>query len=144
MIGAIDPGANGALVILHSSDVFTFVDYKAKGIRGYIEALKDYPLQLLGIELVHSMPNQGVASTFSFGQRFGELIGIAEALDIPYELVQPRQWQKHLGLSKATKQEIADAILQIYPNAELLGKRKGLLDGRSDALGILHYIKEKL
>lgn len=139
----IDIGAKGALCILDTSNSNTsicFVDYSKVGLNGYINALKNLQTDNIIVELVHSMPKQGVASMFSFGQRFGEVIGILTALNKNYILVTPQKWQKELNLMpKATKKQIASTILDIYPQANLLGNRGGLLDGRSDALALAHY-----
>jgi hypothetical protein len=46
------------------------------------------------LEKVHSMPGQGVSSTFTFGENFGTLKGVLRALRIPTVLVNPKEWQK--------------------------------------------------
>lgn len=139
----IDPGANGAISVFDGNNIY-FRDYKTKGLYSYIEILKEYPPDLCSVEKVHAMPGQGVSSTFSFGQRLGEIEGMLMTLNVPYQLVLPRVWQKSLGLNpKATKKDIASVLLKMYPQAELYGSRGGLADGRSDALGLLHYTRTK-
>lgn len=141
----IDVGRKGAMCILKDTSI-EFIDY---ALLEYIVALKDLqklPNSLvIGIELVHSMPRQGVKSMFSFGQRLGELIGIMNALDLDYTLVPPRTWQKLLLPKdiKSSKEAIAEATLKLYPNANLYSKRGSLKDGRADALGITHFLKNK-
>ena len=54
----------------------------------------------------------------------------------------PKIWQKYVRVTvkgKAIKKEVAKIAQGLYPNAELHGKRGGLLDGRADALMIAHY-----
>ena len=46
------------------------------------------------LENVHSMPKQGVASSFCFGEGKGMWEGILAALEIPMELVSPQRWKK--------------------------------------------------
>ena len=65
--------------------------------------------------------------------------------------VTPKVWQKYIGVTakgKAIKKQVAKIAQYLYPQAELHGKRGGLLDGRSDALMIayygLHNLKEKV
>jgi crossover junction endodeoxyribonuclease RuvC len=48
------------------------------------------------LEKVHSMPKQGVASTFTFAAGWGLIRGILTGLCIPYQLVTPQAWQKEL------------------------------------------------
>lgn len=50
------------------------------------------------IEKVHSMPSQGVSSTFKFGQNYGFLRGCLVSLQIPFDEVTPQKWQKEFGL----------------------------------------------
>lgn len=49
------------------------------------------------LEQVRSMPGQGVASMFTFGQNYGLLKGILAAKYIPYIEVRPNIWQKVLN-----------------------------------------------
>ena len=57
------------------------------------------------IERVHSMPGQGVASTFKFGQGYGGLRMALIAAGIPFEEVSPRSWQKYLNVTSRDKME---------------------------------------
>lgn len=142
MYAAIDPGSNGALVI--ETSPLTFIDFKSQNLQGYIHALKSNKVDLCIVEKVHSMPKQGVSSTFSFGQRLGEIEGILQALEIPYIMVSPQVWQKAIGIpAKADKKTIANTLIKLYPSASIYGAKGGLLDGRSDALGLLHYAHTK-
>jgi Holliday junction resolvasome RuvABC endonuclease subunit len=49
------------------------------------------------IERVHSMPRQGVASSFKFGMSYGALRMAIVATGIPFEDVTPQKWMKALG-----------------------------------------------
>lgn len=51
------------------------------------------------IEGVHSMPGQGVASMFRFGQALGQVEGIVGAHFIPYFKIAPSVWKGQLALS---------------------------------------------
>ena len=95
------------------------------------------------------MPGQGVTSMFSFGQRFGELIGLCVAMQIPIYLIQPKQWQSTLAikdkdkLTKANrKKAIAQAVSLIYPSAYsvMYTVRGAIKDGVTDAIGIAHHL----
>ena len=50
------------------------------------------------MENVHAFPGQGVVSAFSFGENFGFWKGLLAAHDIRVEYVEPRVWQKSLGV----------------------------------------------
>ncbi|MBS9782733.1 MAG: hypothetical protein KGV43_02905 [Arcobacter sp.] len=139
-------GKKGAMSIIDKSG--TILSSTPFDLREYIVILsrlkQENTPMMVGIEKVSSMPKQGVKSMFSFGQRLGELEGMCKSLYIPYELVPPQQWQKVCKIKpKSTKQDIANQILNLYPNASLKGKRGGLLDGVSDSIGLAHYIRLK-
>ena len=46
------------------------------------------------VESVHSMPKQGVASTFKFGKGYGEILGILTALGVEIHEPTPQAWKK--------------------------------------------------
>ena len=142
-----DPGKNGAMCIL-ADEKISFRDFDLQLYIHTIENIKNNTPQYLPmracIESVHAMPGQGVSSCFTFGQRLGELEGMLMTLGIPYELVPPRNWQKACGIQpKSDKKAIANVLSKLYPQASLYGTKGGLLDGRSDALGLAHYLRLK-
>lgn len=141
----IDPGANGALCILHEDNRTIFVDFKQDGLKGYIDILSSLEnIQRIGLEKVGSMPGQGVKSMFSFGQRLGELEGMLQTLHLGYIMTRPAEWQKSCGVKpKSGKKGIYEVVSKIYPNAELNGTRGGIKDGRCDSLGIAHNSRIK-
>jgi crossover junction endodeoxyribonuclease RuvC len=136
----IDPGKNGAMCLLDNENL-EFIDFDLKEYIAKLSKLSDIRAC---IESVHAMPGQGVSSCFTFGQRLGELEGILMTLQIPYELVPPKTWQKACGIQpKSDKKTIANVITKLYPTADIYGSRGGLKDGRSDALGLAHYLRLK-
>lgn len=95
------------------------------------------------IEDVHSMPGQGVASSFKFGRGFGNLEALVIALRYKLIYVRPQVWQKALGLlskkgeSKTQhKNRIKAFAQQRYPDIKVTL-------ATADALAILEYAKEK-
>lgn len=138
MIVGIDVGKNGCLCILDKQPIF--IDFKTKGLRGYIDILQPLDITLVAVEQVGAMRGQGVVSMFSFGENYGLIQGMLQTLSIPYILVRPQLWRKTLNIpSKADKKDIASIISKIYPKVSLYGTRGGLLDGRSDSLCLAHY-----
>jgi len=56
------------------------------------------------LESVHSMPAQGVSSSFTFGEGYGKLQMALLAMKIPFTKVSPQKWQKEMGcMSKGDK-----------------------------------------
>ncbi|AFY60102.1 holliday junction resolvasome, endonuclease subunit [Synechococcus sp. PCC 6312] len=104
--------------------------------------LKSASPGLLVIEKVHSMPGQGVSSTFKFGQGYGAILGIAAALSIPTELVTPQAWKKTVLAGTAKDKDAAiDYCRRMFPQVSLLpGPRcRKPHDGLADSLCILEY-----
>ena len=72
------------------------------------------------IESVHSMPKQGVSSTFTFGRNYGFLRGCLCALEIPYHEVTPQKWQKALEcLSHGDKNVTKARAQQLFPKLKI-------------------------
>ena len=151
----IDPGASGAIALITQTEVKA-LEFSSATLHGYREQIiewnQEYEIQGAGLEKVHAMPGQGVTSMFSFGQRYGELIGLAVALQLPITLVTPKEWQSLLKIKttdKLTKpqrkKEIAKAVSLLFPQAYSLitGSKGGIKDGVSDAISIAYYIKNK-
>lgn len=142
----IDPGLHGAIAVLDEEGVlvaltdFQIIEHnKLKWIDGnwlqgwFIEHVQ-YKTAHAVIEHVHSMPSQGVASSFQFGVGFGSLLGVVQARHIPLTLVRSTQWKRDMGLvgkdQDGKKQALSRARL-LWPTAELhLAKH----DGRAEAL----------
>lgn len=148
----IDVGAKGALCLIKNNKVEYLIPFKT--INSYIPLLqrfKNIKDINVYVEEVHSMPNQGVKSMFSFGQRFGEIIGCLETLGIKYNLVLPQQWQKQFfikeGINKNkdnTKEQIADIIYNkfLYLSSKLIKRTGRINTDLTDAIAIAYtYMK---
>ena len=153
----IDPGANGAIAILDSKnpDSVALLDLKKttiNNIHNWLHSQLRFRGSEIWVEDIHSMYGMSAKSNFSFGRNLGSILAITELLKgIPPKTVTPKVWQKYVGVTakgKAIKKQVAKIAQYLYPEAELHGKRGGLLDGRSDALMIayygLHNLKEKV
>lgn len=91
------------------------------------------------IELVHSMPKQGVASSFTFGDGYGTIKGILIGLQIPYDFVRPQAWQKFFGISNKGGESKKQSVLKAkryFPTVEF-----GNHHGMSDALLIAEWAR---
>lgn len=95
------------------------------------------------LEKAHSMPKQGVVSTFKTGEGFGIWKGILAALRCSYEIVDTKTWQTRVmtgvtGLDPKTKS--VTRCRRLFPKLPLSREgRKAILDGRSDAALIAYY-----
>lgn len=147
----IDPGATGAVCSLSSDGEVKFLDCPVIKISGKTRpnatlmaaGLKEFVTfnTHLIIENVHSMPKQGVASTFSFGVGFGIWLGAIAVLGLPMELVTPQAWKKAYGLC-SDKEAARVKALQLFPGqANNLKLKKH--HGRAEALLLAEYLRRK-
>jgi crossover junction endodeoxyribonuclease RuvC len=140
LILGIDPGANGAACLIDDAgaiiDVLEFGKCtEADIIQGLREMAAGYEKGITKayIENVHSMPKQGVASSFKFGKGFGFIIGVVMALSIPLEYVTPQSWQKHLKCQSKGDKNVTKAMAQqLFPTAKCT-------HATSDAILIAEY-----
>lgn len=95
------------------------------------------------IEIVHSMPKQGVSSTFTFGQFYGYVQMAVVAHKIRCIDVLPSRWQQSLGVKakkdegySAHKNRLKGLAQKLFPNVKVTLKN-------ADALLIAYYGREK-
>jgi len=89
----IDPGASGAIAWI-GTDGPGVEPLKNMTERDVLDLLRSLgEASICYIEHVHSMPKQGVASSFKFGMSYGGLRMAVVASGIPLETVSPSVWQ---------------------------------------------------
>lgn len=148
LIIGCDPGQTGCLALLADGEPAGFIDMptmprKAGGfevngaalaakLRGAMHQHQGAAI-LAVVEQVGSMPRQGLASTFRFGQSDGVLRGVVAALGISYVEVHPVKWKNHFGLKGQDKDAARTLAIRRFPSvAEELARKKDC--GRADAL----------
>ena len=92
------------------------------------EAVKDGECMVV-VEAVHSMPRQGVSSSFKFGVSYGVALSLAQSLGA-WSPVTPHVWKRDLELTSDKNESLAMARL-LWPDAPLARKRD---NGRAEAL----------
>jgi len=138
----IDPGKKGAFVAVNGNEQIIAVEKNVTGddLFTFLSILNPRHVFL---EKAQSMPRQGIASAFNYGQGYGELIGVLTARAMPYTLVRPSYWTKALHVGTADgepKQRSAEAFRRLYPrDAHALTPRGKLHDGVVDATLIAIY-----
>lgn len=99
------------------------------------------------IEKVHSMPRQGVVSTFTFGKNFGSLLGVLISLEIPTLEVTPQVWKKLLfGYTSSDKLKSIDFALSLIDRSDdFIHIRRGGKphDGVAEAICIAEYARRE-
>jgi len=160
----IDPGLSGGIAVITSEGevikVFDppIVEYKKgkKKKREYnvpylstqFKAInKTYSPCIAALEKMQSLPpGIRIQATFSLGYSQGFYEGILAALEIPYELIVPKTWQKSFEITSNkgdTKAQSYMIASKLFPGAEITGPRGGKKDGRSDALLIAEWLRRK-
>lgn len=157
----IDPGKAGAIVLLQDGKLIDIWDMPVTGkvsnkgseinpqllvkMIEEIFMLTDVDEEktiVAVIEKVHSMPKQGVATTFAFGKGYGLIIGVIAAHNIPIKYVTPQAWKKHFSLIGTVKSASRTVALSMYPGHANMFKLVKHTD-RADALliGLFGSIK---
>lgn len=120
----IDPGMSGGISVIvpgksvnaykmpeTERDIWDLVHSLAKYSDGDVCAV---------IERVHSMPKQGVTSSFTFGMGYGGLRMALIAAGVPFREVTPQAWQKALGcLTKGDKNVSKAKAQQLFPTIKV-------------------------
>lgn len=123
----IDPGQAGGITVLSDTfDVIESVPMPAT-MQDLWELISKYRGDCVAwLEKVGAMPGQGVASTFKFGEGYGQLQMALTAAGIPFFDVTPQRWQKALGLlsrkgeSKTEhKNRMKGAAQQYFPGVKV-------------------------
>tara|TARA_R110000868_G_scaffold182733_1_gene423768 strand:+ start:64 stop:570 length:507 start_codon:yes stop_codon:yes gene_type:complete len=96
-----DPGKGGGVAVITS--IGNGVAYKwpdsPAGVAALFKQLTDkYDIVFGAVESVHSMPGQGVVSTFTFGKGYGQMLQAFASAGIPFVDVRPQAWMKDLGI----------------------------------------------
>ena len=123
MIMGIDPGKSGAMVLLSPNKTYTSIHPFSKYTTfDLAEVFRDWApeVTMCYIEKVHSMPKQGVVSSFSFGKNFGWYLGVLDACQIPYDFISPMKWQTFLSCRTGGDKNITKAkAQQLYPSLKI-------------------------
>ena len=151
----IDPGLNGAIVILENNKVLSVFDMPvmSEGKKNkrqlnsaqLVRIIKENTLANddinVVVEQVNAMPGQGVTSMFNFGQTFGAIKGVCAALELPIFFVRPAKWKKHFELINASKDSSRTKAIEMYPTlSNVLAKKKDV--NKSDAILIARFYSE--
>ena len=151
----IDPGLSGAIAILKDNKVIDIFDMPVMS-EGKKNKKQLNSAQLVNIinentekneeifvvvEQVNAMPGQGVTSMFNFGQTFGAIKGVCEALQLPIFFVRPSKWKKHFELINSSKDASRTKVIEMYPKlSNQLTKKKDV--NKSDAILIARFFSE--
>jgi Holliday junction resolvasome RuvABC endonuclease subunit len=135
----IDPGKNGGIAVLKDGMAHTlsrlgrFDDYQ---ISEWLYELSDEERpNLCIIEKVHSSPQMGVVSAFSFGVEYGRMKALCHYGMSLFCEVSPQRWQKSMGcMTKGDKNVTKDLAQELFPDVHVT-------HANADALLIAEYCR---
>lgn len=148
-IVGVDPGLKGAIVKLdpdtHVMEIFPMpiMTIQKTKTKTYVDQFQlgtilcDNSILRLYLEEVNARPDEGVVSSFTFGQAFGTVIGAVGALEIPLTLVRPAVWKQTLKVP-ADKDAARYRASQLFPQCAKAWKQKNQ-DGIAEAALIAFY-----
>ena len=117
----IDPGTNGAIAWI--IDGKPCVEKMPDTLQDLWELLRDIASEgncHAYIEQVHSSPQMGVKSAFTFGNGFGHLEMALTAACIPFTRIRPQVWQRELGcLTKGDKNVTKRKAQELFPSLKI-------------------------
>lgn len=149
IIVGVDPGLKGAIVkldvVAHTLQLFEMPIHTIERtkVKRYVDQVKLGSIlcddRILGcfIEEVNARPEEGVVSSFTFGQAYGTVIGSLGALAIPTTFIRPAIWKKVLKVP-AEKDAARFRASQIFPQCAKAWE-KSHQDGLAEAALIAFY-----
>lgn len=140
----IDPGQTGAIAVLSDGGIPKVWEWPGDEIAAaeiVREIVFSFDVCLCALEAVSAMPKQGVSSTFKFGANWGIWRGILAALQVPFILVRPQEWQKNIVPKKASPDEKPSLAVarRMFPDVDMHRKKD---HGMADALLLAYYAKQ--
>jgi len=120
--GAIDPGLTGGLAVVNDfgdceTILMPITDDGIVDGAAVMRFFVEHGVEFVVIERTHSMPRQGVKSTFTFGFVSGQVAGVTQVMMVQHKWVRPQEWKKAWGLIKCDKDASRDVAICTFPKA---------------------------
>lgn len=121
----IDPGMSGGMAAVNEDGATAEKFVSPQLAMSWLEGLDgdsfvNSGIEAVIVERVHSMPKQGVSSTFKFGFNAGQWDGLLTGLGFQPVYVQPAVWQKYMGCrTKGDKRITREAAQKLYPGLKV-------------------------
>jgi len=154
----IDPGATGAIILLSETGemrTLRFMNSTNKEIHEFLNGVAfEFDELFCILEAVHAMPGMAAGAMFNFGESYGFVQGVLVSTGVPYELVTPQSWMKHMRIPKRdiqmhpeTKKELpgseskTEYKRRLKQKAEELYPKIKITNDTADAILIADYCK---
>ena len=123
----IDPGSKGFITVIKPNgniEHLSIADKTPKEILDFLNTLtveaRNYNWGVFAcMEEVHAIFGSSAKATFSFGEIFGLLKGIIIASELPYNLVQPKTWQKDIW----SNADVVHEYKKVAKNGEVVTRK---------------------
>lgn len=135
----IDPGKSGSVAVILNDGAVAGTCLLSASLTDLSEFLKQFDLEQAQarIEKVHSSPQMGVKSAFTFGESYGAITGLVVGLGIALDVVRPQEWQKVIGCLSGGDKNVTKARAQaLFPRTKITHKN-------ADALLIAEYCRRQ-
>ena len=127
----IDPGTTGAIVVIMGGSPVEWLHMPTVKIGASNRVnvpevaafLRDFYGLPAYLELVGTMPKQGVSSVFTFGHAAGMIQGTVQALGHPLTMVTPQKWKRAAGLIGEDKDAARSRASMLWPDWRALDKK---------------------
>lgn len=150
----LDPGKQGGIVVLDSDKnvvAFTEMPPTEKDLWLFLTRFSQCRLGNAALEAVRSMPGEGHKGAFTFGEGFGRLKMALTAAEIPYNLVQPKAWQKEVSIRGRSPKEPKAALKErcrtraqsLFPVLDVWGGTLKVQRAICDALLLAEYARRQ-
>lgn len=116
----IDPGIGGGIAIIRGDEVQAFS--MPRTVADVWEELGRWGGEdaIAALEIVHSSPQMGVKSAFTFGNGYGHLEMALTAAGIRWRGVRPKAWQKEMQcLTGGDKNVSKKRAQQLFPKLKI-------------------------
>jgi hypothetical protein len=128
IVGGIDPGITGGLAVVNEhawceTQIMPVIDHVVDGA-AVMRFFAERDVEFIVIEAVHSMPKQGVKSTFSFGYSAGQVRTVGQLICIKPRMIRPQEWKRAWGLIGTSKEASVRKAIELFPQAADQFKRK--------------------
>ena len=140
-----DPGKSGSMAIIWDTGDVEVIPFDKTGYINAIARANEAGECKCCLEHVSSMPRQGVASTFNFGENFGWIQGILDSFGISYELVRPQKWKKEFSVTADKNSSIA-VCKRLFPDVSLKRTERCVKDddNLAEAILLAEYARRRL
>lgn len=149
----IDNGKHGGLCAISEDNqvvkkmIMPLIDGKDYDVQEVVSFLSAYEPQLVVLEKVFAMPKIPRGTALSLGHCLGLMEGVCAALQMPYQIASPKEWQKKVfkgtDYKKNTKAASIKTAKQLCPKEDWTKSERASKDhdGMTDAYCLALYGK---